>query len=73
MTRALSLLAHGDVRGSLARHPLALPLAIEAALLWLAAPLAIVRRAWPAERTVLAWVLAHVGVLLLVWAARLLA
>ena len=70
MTRALSLLAHGDVRGSLARHPLALPLAAEAALLWLLAPLAI-RRNWrPSDRVVTRWAAAHLVVVFAVWIAR---
>jgi len=71
MTRALSALAHGDLAGSLARHPLAAPLAAEAALLWLLAPLAL-RRDWrPRPAWVRAWAWAHAAVLLAVWAARL--
>jgi hypothetical protein len=71
MTRALSLLAHGDLRGSLARHPMAVPLAAEAALLWLLAPLAL-RRGWrPQERWVRRWAVANFAALLVAWGVRL--
>ena len=71
MTRAMALLAHGDVRGAFARHPLAPPLALEIALLWLATPVAIVRglRVPPTLRD--RWLLAHAGAFLILWAARL--
>lgn len=72
MTRAFARLARGDVAGAAARHPLAVPLAIEFAALWLAAPLAIARR-WrvpPAWRD--RWLLAHAAAFLAVWAVRLL-
>jgi hypothetical protein len=73
MTRAFALLARGDLRGAFARHPLAPPLALELALLWLVAPLAWAR-GWRApavwrER----WLLAHAGAFLGLWLARLLA
>ncbi len=71
MTRALSLLAHGDLAGSLARHPLAAPYAAEAVLLWLLAPLALARD-WRPRRTWLrAWAVAHLAALLAVWIVRL--
>ena len=71
VTRALSLLAHGNLRGSLERHPLAAPLAAEAALLWLLAPLAL-RRGWrPPERWVTGWALANLAALLVAWGVRL--
>lgn len=71
MTRALSRLAQGDLAGSLAKHPLAAPFAAEAALLWLLAPLALLRD-WRPRRTWLrAWAAAHLAVLLVVWAVRL--
>ncbi len=73
MTRALSSLAHGDLAGARARHPLAVPFAAEAALLWLLAPLAIRRRWAPPERWLRAWLLAHGVLLLAVWGARLAA
>ena len=70
MTRALALLARGDVRGSLARHPLALPFAAEAMALWLLAPLAIVRAWRPSEVAVRGWLLLHFAVLIGVWVMR---
>jgi hypothetical protein len=73
MTRALSLLAHGDVRGSLARHPLAAPLAAEAALLWLLAPLALACNWRPPERWVTHWAAAHLVLVLAAWVVRLAA
>lgn len=73
MTRAMAALAKGDVAGSIARHPLALPLAVEAALLWLAAPLV-----WRRVITVTGaqrdrWLVGHAVVLIVVWVARSLA
>jgi hypothetical protein len=73
MTRALSLLARGDLRGSLGRHPLAAPLAAEAAALWLLAPLALRRRWRPPARWVARWAVAHLAVVLAVWVVRLAA
>lgn len=71
MTRALSALAHGDLAVSLAKHPLAAPLAAEAALFWLLAPLAL-RRDWrPRRDLVRAWAWAHAAVLLVTWGVRL--
>ena len=71
MTRSLSLLAHGDLRGSIDRHPLAAPLAAEAALLWLLAPLAL-RRGWrPSEALVTRWTVANRAALLVAWGVRL--
>jgi Protein of unknown function (DUF2752) len=71
MTRALSLLAHGDLRGSLVRHPLAAPFAAEAAALWLLAPLAL-RRGWrPPGTWARGWLLGHLALLLAVWLVRL--
>jgi len=71
MTRALSALAHGDLRASLAEHPLAAPFAAEAALLWLLAPLAL-RRGWrPSAAWTRGWLLVHAAPLLAVWIARL--
>ena len=71
LTRSLSLLAHGDVRGSLERHPLAAALAAEAALLWLLAPLAL-RRGWrPSEPLVTRWAAANIAALLVAWGVRL--
>lgn len=72
MTRAFARLARGDVAGAAARHPLAVPLAFELGLLWLAAPLAIARR-WrvpPAWRV--RWLVAHAAAFLALWAVRLL-
>jgi len=71
MTRALSLLAHGDVAGSLARHPFALPLAAEVLLLWLAAPLAWRGSVRVSPRLRDRWLLGHAGVLIAVWVVRL--
>jgi hypothetical protein len=71
MTRAVALLVRGDLRGSLARHPLAAPFAAEAALLWLLTPLAIRRRWRPPPGWTLRWVLAHVALLLVVWVWRM--
>ncbi|MCC6348934.1 MAG: DUF2752 domain-containing protein [Candidatus Eisenbacteria bacterium] len=73
MTRALSLLAHGRPAASLAKHPLAAPLAAEAALLWLLAPLALVRGWRPPRAWLRAWAVAHGAALLIVWGARLVA
>lgn len=71
MTRALSQLARGDLAGSLARHPLAAPVAAEAAALWLLAPLAL-RRDWrPRRPWVRSWALAHLAALFIAWGARL--
>lgn len=61
----------GDLTGAFAHHPLGPPLALEIALLWLAWPIAIVRRvrvpgAWR-ER----WLLAHAGAFLALWVVRL--
>jgi Protein of unknown function (DUF2752) len=72
MTRALALLARGDVRGALARHPLSVPLAAEAAALWLLAPLAFAR-GWrfPAELRD-RWLVAHALAFLGLWVVRLL-
>lgn len=71
MTRAFALLARGDVSGSLARHPLALPLAAEALLLWLAAPLAW-RLRWPVSTRLRdGWLLANAAALIAVWVVRL--
>lgn len=71
MTRALSALAHGDLAGSLARHPLAAPLAAEAALLWLLAPLALHRGWRPRPAWTRAWAWGHGAALLVAWGARL--
>ncbi len=73
LTRAFSRLAHGDWRGAFARHPLAPPLALEFAALWLAAPLAWARgwRVPPGLRD--RWLLAHAGAFLGLWVVRLLA
>lgn len=71
MTRAASHLARGEWAAAAAKHPLALPLAVEAALLWLAAPLAIARRWRPSDRTFWRWVLVHLAAFVLVWLARL--
>ncbi len=72
MTRAFARLARGDLAGAAQRHPLAVPLAAELAVLWLLAPIAIARR-WrvpPAWRD--RWLLAHAGAFLTVWVARLM-
>ena len=70
-TRALSRLAHGDLAGSLERHPLAASVATEAAARWLLAPLAL-RRGWrPRPTWVRGWAGAHFAVLVAVWLARL--
>ena len=71
MTRALSRLAHGDLRGSLARHPLAAPFAAEAALLWLLTPAALLRRWRPADAWVARWGGAHLVLIFAVWVVRL--
>lgn len=71
MTRAMAHLVRGEFAAAAARHPLALPLAAEGALLWLAAPFAMARRWWPSGRQGLVWVYAHVALLLMVWLARL--
>ena len=71
MTRALSLLAHGEVAGSLARHPLALPLAAEALLLWLAAPIAWRMRLPVSPRLRDGWLVANAAALIAVWVVRL--
>ena len=71
MTRALSRLAHGDLRGAFARHPLAPPLAAEAAALWLLAPVAIARRWRPRAGLVAAWGWGHLALVYGVWIARL--
>lgn len=73
MTRAAAHLVRGEWGAAVASHPLAAPLAIELALLWLAAPVVIARRRWPAGRTARAWLYAHVAAFLLVWLVRLLA
>ena len=73
MTRACALLAKGDVAGSLARHPMALPLAVEALLLWLAAPIAGWGFAEWTNRHRDALLVANTGVLVLIWVGRLLA
>lgn len=71
-TRALAQLAHGDLAGSLARHPLAAPFAAEAAALWLLAPLLLRGRRVGARGAAL-FAAAHVGLLVAVWVARLAA
>ena len=73
MTRAFALLARGDVAGSLARHPMALPLAAEGLLLWLAAPIAGWRIAEWTSRHRDALLVANTEVLVLIWVGRLLA
>jgi len=73
MTRALALLARGDLAGAFARHPLAPPLAAEALLLWLAAPIAIARGTLPAPALRDRWLIAHAGAFLLLWVVRLAA
>lgn len=71
VTRSLSLLAHGELGGSLERHPLAGALAAEAVLLWLLAPLAL-RRGWrPSESLVTRWAVANLVALFVAWAVRL--
>ncbi len=72
MTRAFALLAKGDVPGSLARHPLALPLAAEAFMLWLAAPLAWARGVRVNARLRDGWLAAHAMLLIVVWVVRLM-
>ena len=72
MTRAFALLAKGDVPGSLTRHPLALPLAVEALVLWLAAPLAWARGVRVSAHGRDGWLLAHAALLTGVWVVRLL-
>jgi len=71
MTRALSRLARGDLAGAFARHPLAPPLALEALLLWLAAPFAFTRGRRLPDRVRDRWLLAHAAAFLLVWIVRL--
>lgn len=71
MTRAAAHLVRGQWLAAGARHPLALPLAAECVLLWLAAPVAIARRWRPSGRATRAWLYAHVAAFLLLWAARL--
>ena len=71
MTRAFALLARGDVAGSLARHPLALPLAAEALLLWLAAPLAWRLRVRVGPRARDGWLMANAAALIAAWVVRL--
>ena len=73
LTRAFALIAKGHVTDAFARHPLAPPLAAQAALLWLAAPLAMVRDWRPSQRAVERLLLGNVAVLLAVWLARLVA
>lgn len=71
-TRALAHLAHGDLAGSFARHPLAAPFAAEGAALWLLAPLLLRGRRVGARGA--AWfAAAHVVLLVAVWVARLAA
>lgn len=72
MTRAAAHLVRGEWAAAAARHPLALPLAAEAAALWLAAPIAIVRGWRPSGRAARAWLYAHVALVLAVWVVRLL-
>ncbi len=73
LTRALAHLARGDWHGAAARHPLALPLAGEIVLAWLAAPIAFAR-GW---RWRDAWTMrvmwAHVAAFVGVWLVRLAA
>lgn len=71
LTRSLAHLVRGDLAGAFARHALGPPLALELVLLWLAWPVAIVRRVrvpgyW-GER----WLLAHAAVFLAYWVVRL--
>jgi len=71
MTHALALLAKGDWRGSLARHPLGLPFAAELVLLWLLAALALRRGYRPSAARVRMLVFANAAVFLGAWVARL--
>ncbi len=70
MTRAFALLAKGDVVGSLARHPLALPLAGEALLVWLATPLACWRGVRVSGALRDGWLMANVVLVIGVWVVR---
>ncbi len=71
MTRAAAHLARGEWAAAFARHPLAIPLAAEAALLWAAAPVALARGWRPSGRAVRAWLVVHAVALLVLWLARL--
>lgn len=72
MTRAFALIARGQLSASLAFHPLALPLALEAAAIWLAWPLVLLRTvARPSTQVVNAWLLVHLALLVGTWAVRL--
>ncbi len=71
MTRALALLVRGDWAGAFARHPLAIPLALEGVALWIAAPVALARGARVPGRVRDGWLLAHAGAFLALWVARL--
>ncbi len=71
MTRAFASLGKGDFAGAARHHPLALPLAAEAVLLWLAAPLAW-RLRWPVSTRLRdGCLLGHAGVLIAAWVVRL--
>ncbi len=70
MTRALAALAKGDVATAQARHPLALPLAIEGLLAWVLAPWAIARGWRAPARWRDGWLIAHGMALAVVFVAR---
>jgi hypothetical protein len=72
MTRAMARLAHGDLRGATALHPLSVPLAAECIGLWLLAPVAFTRGWRPTNAARDRWLLAHALAFLALWAVRLL-
>ncbi|MBI5710263.1 MAG: DUF2752 domain-containing protein [Candidatus Eisenbacteria bacterium] len=72
LTRALALLARGEWRGSLALHPLALPLAVQLLAGWGAWGAALARgRAGFLDRWLPGAVVADACALLAVWGVRL--
>ncbi len=72
MTRAFALIARGQLSASLAFHPLALLLALEAVAIWLAWPLVLLKKvARPSAQAVNSWLLIHLALLVIVWVVRL--
>jgi hypothetical protein len=72
MTRAIALLARGELAAAFAMHPLAPLLAAEAVLLWAVSGLQIARGRWtrPSWRAINVAIVLHAVLLYGVWIAR---
>jgi hypothetical protein len=71
LTRSISALAHGDLAGSIAAHPLGAAIALQAALAWLGAAFVLAGSIRVSQNALGRWVLVNIVALLVFGAARL--